>query len=259
MIGQKSYTAKKQNAEKKWHVIDASGKVMGRVAVEAANILRGKNKPEFTPNVNCGDYVVIINCAKMVLTGDKLEKKEYIRHTGWIGHLKRVQYKTLMATRPEFAMKMAVEGMLPHTTLGREQLTMLRVYAGEEHEHEAQVNAGTSTKKKVKKEKVKKGGMKAADRRQLTDDRGKKAKDKVGEVQKVSEVIDEAVKTPTEETAEAVEGVTPAEEVETAPEETAQVVEEATATLEVKPEESTDMVSEIPGQARNDEDKEAGE
>ena len=146
MIGQKSYVAKKTNTEPKWHVIDASGKVLGRVATEAASILRGKHKPEFTPNAKCGDYVIIINCAKAILTGNKLEQKEWIRHTGWIGGLKRVKYAHLMETRPELAMKMAVEGMLPHTSLGREQLTMLRVYAGAEHEHEAQVNAGTAKK-----------------------------------------------------------------------------------------------------------------
>jgi len=158
MIGQKSYIATPKNIAHKWHVIDASGRPLGRVATEAASILRGKNKPEFTPNAKCGDYVVIINCAKAILTGNKYIQKEWIRHTGWIGGLKRVQYKHLMETRPELAMKMAVEGMLPHTTLGREQLTMLRVYAGEEHEHEAQVNAGTA-KKSAKKAPNKKGNV----------------------------------------------------------------------------------------------------
>ena len=162
MIGQKSYIATKANTDAKWHVIDASGKVLGRVAVEAARVLRGKHKPEFTPNAKCGDYVIIINCAKAILTGNKLEQKEWIRHTGWIGGLKRVQYKHLMATRPELAMKMAVEGMLPHTSLGREQLTMLRVYAGEKHEHEAQVNAGTGRPKSKTPEKKKSPSTKAA-------------------------------------------------------------------------------------------------
>ena len=207
MIGQKSYVATKQNTTPKWHVIDASGKVMGRVAVEAANILRGKNKPEFTPNAKCGDYVIIINCAKAVLTGNKLEKKEYIRHTGWIGGLKRVQYKHLMESRPELAMKMAVEGMLPHTTLGREQLTMLRVYAGEEHEHEAQVNAGTSKAKKVKKEKVKKGGIKTkaekAVRSEKLEVRSEEAKVQEKE-QEVAEVIEGVTET-SEGTVEIIE------------------------------------------------------
>jgi len=175
MIGQKSYIATPKNIAHKWHVIDASGRPLGRVATEAASILRGKNKPEFTPNAKCGDYVVIINCAKAILTGDKLVKKEWIRHTGWIGGIKRVQYKHLMENRPEYAMKMAVEGMLPHTTLGREQLTMLRVYAGEEHEHEAQVNAGTA-KKSAKKTPVKKSESKKEPKVEVTvgaDDLGR--------------------------------------------------------------------------------------
>jgi large subunit ribosomal protein L13 len=143
----KTYMANAQTHQPKWHVIDANGKVLGRVAAEAASILRGKHLPTYTPHVNCGDFVVIINCAKAVLSGNKLEQKEYIRHTGWIGGLKRVKYKDLMATRPEFAMEMAVKGMLPHTRLGKECLKKLRVYAGAEHEHTAQVNANTSAKK----------------------------------------------------------------------------------------------------------------
>jgi len=200
MIGQKSYIATKQNTTAKWHVIDASGRALGRVAVEAANILRGKHKPEFTPNAKCGDYVVIINCAKAVLTGNKLENKEYIRHTGWIGGLKRVQYKHLMESRPEFAMKMAVEGMLPHTTLGREQLTMLRVYTGEEHEHEAQVNSGTSKREKGKREKVKKGGVKTKAEKAVRSEEKQKVPEEVVEVaetpNEVVEVIEEEVKVP---------------------------------------------------------------
>lgn len=145
----KTYMANAQTHEPKWHVIDADGKILGRVAAEAATILRGKHLPTYTPHANCGDFVIIINCAKVKLTGNKLEQKEYIRHTGWIGGLKRVKYKDLMQNRPEFAMEMAVKGMLPHTSLGRECLKKLRVYAGAEHEHMAQVNAKTNVPKKA--------------------------------------------------------------------------------------------------------------
>jgi large subunit ribosomal protein L13 len=111
---------------------------MGRTAVAAANILRGKHRPEFTPHVDCGEFVIIINADKAVLTGKKLEQKYYQRHSGYIGGLKEVQYKKLMATKPELAMELAVKGMLPHNTLGAKSLTRLKVYAGAEHKHEAQ-------------------------------------------------------------------------------------------------------------------------
>ena len=111
--------AKNETVSRKWYVIDAAGKPMGRTAVQAANILRGKIKPDFTPNVDCGDFVIIINAEKAILTGNKLEQKFYRRHSGWIGGLKEIQYKTLMAERPEFAMELAVKGMLPKNTLGR--------------------------------------------------------------------------------------------------------------------------------------------
>ncbi|MGN0660953.1 MAG: 50S ribosomal protein L13 [Oscillospiraceae bacterium] len=129
---------KAQEISRKWYVIDAQGKSLGRVAVVAANILRGKIKPDFAPNVDCGDHVIIINCKDAVLTGKKLEQKYYRWHTGWIGGLKEIQYSTLMKTAPEKAMTYAVTGMLPNNTLGRTAATRLRVYAGSEHNHAAQ-------------------------------------------------------------------------------------------------------------------------
>ena len=133
-----TYMAKVETVERKWYVIDAAGKPMGRVAVAAANILRGKHRPEFTPHVDCGEFVIIINAEKAILTGRKLEQKYYRRHTGYIGGLKEVQYKTLMANRPELAMELAVKGMLAKNTLGRNALTRLHIYKGAEHKHEAQ-------------------------------------------------------------------------------------------------------------------------
>ena len=133
-----TYMAKAETLERKWYVIDAAGKPMGRTAVAAANILRGKHRPEFTPHVDCGEFVIIINADKAVLTGRKLEQKYYRRHSGYIGGLKEVQYKTLMATKPELAMELAVKGMLPHNTLGAKSATRLKVYAGAEHAHAAQ-------------------------------------------------------------------------------------------------------------------------
>ena len=133
-----TYMAKVETVDRKWYVLDAAGKPLGRVAVTAANILRGKHRPEFTPHVDCGEFVIIINADKAVLTGKKLEQKYYRRHTGYIGGLKEVQYKTLMATKPELAMELAVKGMLPHNTLGAKSATRLKVYAGAEHAHAAQ-------------------------------------------------------------------------------------------------------------------------
>ena len=130
--------AKVETVERKWYVIDAAGKPMGRVAVAAANILRGKHRPEFTPHVDCGEFVIIINAEKAVLTGRKLEQKYYRRHTGYIGGLKEVQYKTLMATKPELAMELAVKGMLPHNSIGAKSATRLKVFADAEHKHAAQ-------------------------------------------------------------------------------------------------------------------------
>ena len=133
-----TFLAKASEINRKWYILDAAGKPLGRVAARAADILRGKVKPEFTPNVDCGDHVIIINCDKAVLTGNKLEKKYYRHHSGYIGGLKEIQYKTLMATRPEMAMQLAVKGMIPKTTIGRSALTRLRVFKGNEHKHEAQ-------------------------------------------------------------------------------------------------------------------------
>ena len=130
--------AKKETVERKWYVIDAAGKPLGRVAVQAATLLRGKHKTTYTPAVDCGDYVIVINAEKAVLTGKKLEQKTYYHHTGWIGNLKEVKYSTLMAQRPEFAMELAVKGMLPKNTIGRTAMTRLHIYAGAEHKHQAQ-------------------------------------------------------------------------------------------------------------------------
>ena len=130
--------AKKETVSRKWYILDAAGKPLGRTAVTAATLLRGKHKPTFTPNVDTGDFVIIVNADKAVLTGNKLNQKYYRRHSGWIGGLKEVKYDRLMAQKPEFAMELAVKGMLPKNTLGREMLTRLRVYKGAEHKHEAQ-------------------------------------------------------------------------------------------------------------------------
>ena len=130
--------AKPAQAARKWYVLDAAGKPLGRVAAQAAVLLRGKNKVTFTPNVDCGDHVIIINCDKAVLTGKKLEKKYYRTHSGWIGGLKEIQYKTLMAEKSDKAMMIAVKGMLPHNTLGAAALKRLRVYKGEQHNNAAQ-------------------------------------------------------------------------------------------------------------------------
>lgn len=134
----KSYMAKPENVERKWYVVDASGMALGRLASQVAMILRGKNKPTFTPNVDTGDYVIVINCDKVVLTGKKLEKKYYRYHTGYVGGLKEIRYDKLMATKPEFVVKHAVKGMLPKNTIGRHMLTKLFVYAGSEHKQQAQ-------------------------------------------------------------------------------------------------------------------------
>lgn len=133
-----TYMAKAGQVDRKWYVIDAAGKPLGRVAAEAAVLLRGKHKTTFTPHVDCGDHVIIVNCGKAVLTGGKAEKKVWYRHTGWIGGLKAVKYSALMETRPEKAMELAVNGMLPNNTIGRAAATRLRVYAGPTHEHAAQ-------------------------------------------------------------------------------------------------------------------------
>ena len=133
-----TFMAKAETIERRWFVIDAAGKPLGKTAVKAADILRGKHRPEFTPHADCGEFVIIINADKAVLTGKKLEQKYYRHHSGYAGGLKEVQYKTLMANRPELAMELAVKGMLPHNTLGAKAFTRLHVYAGENHEQAAQ-------------------------------------------------------------------------------------------------------------------------
>ena len=133
-----TFMAKAGQVERKWYVIDAAGKPLGRVAAEAAVLLRGKHKPTFTPHVDCGDNVIIINCAQAVLTGKKLDQKLWQRHTGWIGNLKTTNYATLMAQRPEKAMELAVGGMIPNNTIGRAAETRLHCYAGAEHPHASQ-------------------------------------------------------------------------------------------------------------------------
>lgn len=130
--------ANAQNVERNWYIVDADGMTLGRLASQVAAILRGKNKPTFTPHVDCGDHVVVINAAKVVLTGKKLDQKVYYHHSGFAGGLKETKYRKLMAEKPEFAVKHAVVGMLPKGPLGRQMARKLRVYAGAEHEHEAQ-------------------------------------------------------------------------------------------------------------------------
>ena len=133
-----TYSAKKSEIERKWYILDAANKPLGRIATEAAKLLRGKHKPTFTPNLDTGDNVIIINCKDVVLTGNKLNQKVYRRHSGYIGGMKEVSAKVMMEKTPEKAMMLAVKGMLPHNSLGRQSLKKLRVYAGSEHEQTAQ-------------------------------------------------------------------------------------------------------------------------
>ena len=134
----KTFMANEQNIERKWYLVDASGMPLGRVASQVAAVKKKKNKPSFTPNVDTGDYVIVINTDKMYLTGRKLEQKYYRYHTGYMGGLKAVQYKKMMAEKSDDALYIAVKGMLPKNSLGRKMLTKLRVYKGAEHEHAAQ-------------------------------------------------------------------------------------------------------------------------
>ena len=133
-----TYMPKAGDITRNWYVLDAAGKPLGKVAVEAATLLRGKHKPTFAPHADCGDNVIIINAEKVVLTGKKLDQKMYYRYTGYIGNLKEVKYSTLMKEKPCFAVEKAVKGMVPDTALGRVQLSRLHVYAGSEHKHAAQ-------------------------------------------------------------------------------------------------------------------------
>lgn len=130
--------ANAQTITRKWYILDATDMPLGRLAVKAATILRGKHKPVFTPHVDCGDHVIVINAAKTILTGNKLQQKKFYWHTGWIGSLKEIKYSDMMKNEPDRAVKIAVKGMLPDTTLGRNQMRRLRVYKGSQHENAAQ-------------------------------------------------------------------------------------------------------------------------
>jgi len=134
----KTYMAKAESVERKWYVVDAAGVPMGRLASRVASVLRGKNKPTYTPNVDTGDFVIVINTDKAVLTGKKLENKFYRYHTGYIGGLKEISYKKMMAEKSDLAVYEAVKGMLPKNSLGRTMLKKLKVYKGAEHNHAAQ-------------------------------------------------------------------------------------------------------------------------
>lgn len=133
-----TFMAKANEVERKWYIIDAADKPLGKTAVKVADILRGKHRPEFTPHVDCGEFVIVINASKAVLTGNKLDNKFYRHHSGWIGGLKEVSYRELMEKNPEQAVMLAVKGMLPKNSIGAKSLTRLKVYAGSEHNNAAQ-------------------------------------------------------------------------------------------------------------------------
>ena len=135
----KTYMAKAEAIERKWYIVDAAGQPLGRVASKVAAILRCKHKPIFTPHVDTGDNVIVLNAAKVVLTGKKLDDKFYYRHSGYVGGLKSISARDMLANKPEEMMKHAVKGMLPHNVLGRKMIKKLRVYAGAEHDHAAQM------------------------------------------------------------------------------------------------------------------------
>jgi large subunit ribosomal protein L13 len=137
-VGTKTYSAKEKDIEKKWYLIDVSGKTLGRISTEIAKILRGKNKTIFTPHIDCGDYVVVINSSKLVVTGNKLEGKKYYRHSGYIGNLKTTTLGKLMKNNSEFVLLKAVKGMIPHNILGSQLIKKLKVYPGPTHPHKAQ-------------------------------------------------------------------------------------------------------------------------
>ncbi len=134
----KTFMAKAEEVKRKWYVVDAEGKPLGRLASEVAKILRGKNKPTFTPHVDTGDHVIVLNAGKVLLTGNKLDQKVYRHHSGWPGGLKEVLYRQLIAAKPEKVIELAVKGMLPKNSLGRAMFRKLKVYKGSEHEHQAQ-------------------------------------------------------------------------------------------------------------------------
>ncbi|NLL55641.1 MAG: 50S ribosomal protein L13 [Clostridiales bacterium] len=134
----KTYMAKPEEVKREWFVVDVAGKPLGRIASQVAAILRGKNKPVFTPNVDTGDYVIVINADKVVLTGNKLEQKYYRYHTGYVGGLKEIRYDKLMQTRSDFVVRKAIKGMLPKNKLGRQMIKKLFIYKGAEHKQQAQ-------------------------------------------------------------------------------------------------------------------------
>jgi large subunit ribosomal protein L13 len=134
----KSYMARPLEVERKWHVIDAEGQTLGRLATEIARLLRGKNKPQYTPHVDTGDFVVVVNAEKIVVTGRKAEQKVYYRHTGYPGGLRETSYETMLERKPTEILRKAVRGMMPRTRLGRQQFRKLKIYAGPEHPHEGQ-------------------------------------------------------------------------------------------------------------------------
>jgi len=133
-----TFMEKKGSFERKWYVVDAADMPLGKTAVIVADLLRGKGKVTYTPHADCGDNVIVINAAKAVLTGKKLDQKLYRTHSGWVGGLKETKYRTLMQEKPELAMRVAVKGMLPHNIVGKDSLKRLHVYAGDTHEHQAQ-------------------------------------------------------------------------------------------------------------------------
>ncbi len=135
----KTTMQKPQEVQRKWYIVDAEGVALGRLASQVATILRGKNKPEFTPNVDCGDYVIVINTDKVVLTGKKMEQKFYRYHTGYVGGLKEIGYDKIMKEKSDFAVREAVKGMLPKNSLGRKMIKKLKVYRDDKHEHQAQL------------------------------------------------------------------------------------------------------------------------
>ena len=133
-----TFMANKGNIVRKWYILDAAGKPLGKTAATAATLLRGKHKPEYTPHADCGDFVIIINAEKAVLTGKKLEQKYYRRHSGWVGGLKETKYRLLMQQKPELAMFLAIRGMMPRNIITKDSLVRLHVYRGAEHPHTAQ-------------------------------------------------------------------------------------------------------------------------
>jgi large subunit ribosomal protein L13 len=133
-----TFMANKGNIERKWYVLDAAGKPLGKTAAAAADLLRGKLKPEYTPHADCGDFVIVINAEKAILTGKKLDQKYYRHHSGWVGGLKEVKYRTLMQEKPELAMKLAIRGMMPKNIISKDSLSRLKIYRGSEHEQAAQ-------------------------------------------------------------------------------------------------------------------------